>query len=300
MDGLDSVLHGTVVAVLLASAVHAQHKPEFEDLHSWTRVRIVDANADPDSLVVRRGVLQTERMYSDFVLRFEYRLLDPQSEGRVLLRTRFGGRTGDVGFRVPLTQTTDGGDALGRAAGTGAGLKVVSFTPGTRSNPHDRWRECEIRAERDTLSVRIDGALVSAAEALDEFTGHIALEGRRGAGVEFRNVRVMRLPVAGEPFGQGALRADNEPGISAPRLVKSVKPFYPRSALDVHLDGVVELEAVVDATGAVGDIRVVKPLQADCDEIAIATARQWRFTPARKGGQPVPLIVRIEIAFRRD
>ena len=60
-----------------------------------------------------------------------------------------------------------------------------------------------------------------------------------------------------------------------------------------------QLELVVEATGSVGDVRVVKSLHPDLDEAAIASARQWRFTPGTSAGQSIPVIVTMEVSFRR-
>jgi hypothetical protein len=44
--------------------------------------------------------------------------------------------------------------------------------------------------------------MVSSAEHLDEFTGYIGLQASR-EGIEFRNLRIERLPAAAAPFGRG-------------------------------------------------------------------------------------------------
>jgi TonB family protein len=177
-------------------------------------------------------------------------------------------------------------------------MKEIAFTPASLDEGGDGWRLGEIRAERGTLSVRISGALVSSAESLNEFTGHIALQVRRGSGIEFRDVRVERLPSAVEPFGQGAARG-NEAGVMPPRAIRTAMPFYPKEPHDKWIQGVTSLELVVEPTGEAGDIRVVKSLHPDLDEAAVASARQWRFSPGTKAGQAIPVIVSMEVSFRR-
>jgi TonB family protein len=49
----------------------------------------------------------------------------------------------------------------------------------------------------------------------------------------------------------------------------------------------------------VGQVEVVRSLDATfgLDQEAIKAVRQWRFEPGKKGGQPVPVLVTIEITF---
>jgi TonB family protein len=174
-------------------------------------------------------------------------------------------------------------------------MKETGYAPAQPAGSIDGWQACEIRAERDTLTARINGITVSSAESLDEFTGYLALQAK--GGIEFRNLVVERLPSASEPFGQGA-RGAKEPGVTLPRPLKTAKPFYPREAHGAGIQGVVGLELVVEATGSVGDVRVVKPLHPDLDEAAIASARQWQFTPGTSAGQSIPVIVTMDVSFR--
>jgi TonB family protein len=60
--------------------------------------------------------------------------------------------------------------------------------------------------------------------------------------------------------------------------------------------GVVLVEAAVDASGGVSDakIRVSSP---GFDSVALNTARQWKFRPARPGGAVTPAVVYIVFGF---
>jgi len=73
----------------------------------------------------------------------------------------------------------------------------------------------------------------------------------------FRNVVAERLPSAGEAFGRAAYGAD-QPGVTLPRPVRTARFFYRREPHDAWIQGVVGLELVVEPTGSVGDVRVVK------------------------------------------
>ena len=97
--------------------------------------------------------------------------------------------------------------------------------------------------------------------------------------------------------GGGAYRPGN--GVETPRLLKEVKPQYTAQAMRAKIQGEVLLECIVQPDGSVGLIKVVRSLDSafGLDQEAIKAARQWRFAPGTKQGQPVPVLVTIAIAF---
>ena len=57
------------------------------------------------------------------------------------------------------------------------------------------------------------------------------------------------------------------------------------------------LEIVVGPDGTVSDVRVLHRLGGGLDTRAIAAVRQWRFSPARRFGTPVAVIVQVGVEF---
>lgn len=92
------------------------------------------------------------------------------------------------------------------------------------------------------------------------------------------------------------------PGIVNPVAIRSVQPKYPRDAMTNRIEGVVEIEGVVMTDGTMGEVRVVKSLDAThgLDSEAIAAAKQWLFRPGllKSDGRRVPVIVTIILEFR--
>ena len=92
------------------------------------------------------------------------------------------------------------------------------------------------------------------------------------------------------------------PGIENPMPVRSVQPKYSRDAMTNRIEGVVEIEAVVMPDGRIGQVQVVKSLDAihGLDNEAMAAARQWLFRPGvrKSDSRPVPVIVTIILEFR--
>jgi protein TonB len=85
-------------------------------------------------------------------------------------------------------------------------------------------------------------------------------------------------------------------GIQAPRKTVDVAPIYPALARLSHVEGVVILEAVIDAHGIVESVRVLRSIQL-LDQAAVGAVRQWRFTPALLNGEPVPVVMTVTVKF---
>jgi len=103
-------------------------------------------------------------------------------------------------------------------------------------------------------------------------------------------------PGSGGGTGGGPYRAGS--GITAPGLVREVKPDYTEEARRRGVEGDVILEIVVRSNGSVGDVKVVQGLGAGLDQRAADAVRQWRFSPARRFGTPVDVIVEVAVEFK--
>jgi periplasmic protein TonB len=103
----------------------------------------------------------------------------------------------------------------------------------------------------------------------------------------------------GGPHGIGGEAFQPGNGVLAPRLLRQVRPSYTADAMRARLQGLVKLECVVMPDGSVGRVRVMQSLDATfgLDQEAIKAARQWRFTPGTRFGQPVPVLVTIDLEF---
>ena len=103
-------------------------------------------------------------------------------------------------------------------------------------------------------------------------------------------------PGSGGGTGGGIYRAGG--AVSAPRLIKEVKPGYTTEALRSRIQGSVVLEAVVTADGCTSQIRIVRSLdRGGLDEDAVAAVAQWQVEPGRLGTTPVNVLVRIVLDF---
>ncbi|MGH9309396.1 MAG: energy transducer TonB [Vicinamibacterales bacterium] len=101
--------------------------------------------------------------------------------------------------------------------------------------------------------------------------------------------------VAAQAPSQEAVRPG--PGVTLPAVLSEVKPNYTPDAMRQGVTGSVLLECVVNTDGAVGDVRIIKPLHPELDEQATSALRKWRFRPGAKSGTPVPVRIEVEMSF---
>lgn len=104
-------------------------------------------------------------------------------------------------------------------------------------------------------------------------------------------------PGQGGGTGGGAYQPGN--GVSTPQLLREVTPKYTAEAMRAKVQGVVLVQAVVLPDGSVGDVTIVRSLDRNfgLDEEAIKAAKQWRFRPGTRFGEPVAVLVTIELSF---
>jgi periplasmic protein TonB len=95
----------------------------------------------------------------------------------------------------------------------------------------------------------------------------------------------------GGPYRPGA-------GIEPPRLLREVKGTYTDDARRRGIQGDVLLEIVIRRDGSVGDVRLQRGLDRGLDQRAIEAVRQWRFSPAKRHGVPVDVIVDASVEFK--
>jgi TonB family protein len=104
-------------------------------------------------------------------------------------------------------------------------------------------------------------------------------------------------PGSGGGTGGGVYRPGS--GIVSPRILTEVKPQYTADAMRAKIQGTVWLEAVVMPDGSVGNVQITRSLDPTfgLDQEAIRTVKKWRFIPGTRQGQPVPVLVEIEMTF---
>jgi TonB family protein len=86
-------------------------------------------------------------------------------------------------------------------------------------------------------------------------------------------------------------------GVTLPKVVKDVKPYYTPEAMNERVQGEVQLRCVVTKAGVPTQIEVTQPLDERLDKQAVAALEQWRFDAGQKDGAPVAVRVAIKMTF---
>jgi len=116
--------------------------------------------------------------------------------------------------------------------------------------------------------------------------------------------------LSGDPSG-GADKADKGPdepdekgvynvggSIAAPERTSGSPPELPAAAKAIGItSGAVTAEIVVDETGRVGDIKILRSIP-QLDAAAVANLKTWMYQPATLGGRPVPVRIIVEVTFQ--
>jgi protein TonB len=88
-----------------------------------------------------------------------------------------------------------------------------------------------------------------------------------------------------------------------PAMLRTMeKPEYPSRAIELGLEGVVRLSAVVGTDGRVSSVTVLESSgKTLLDRAATAAVKRWTFAPARVNGRPAACTVEIRpIRFKLD
>jgi TonB family protein len=85
--------------------------------------------------------------------------------------------------------------------------------------------------------------------------------------------------------------------LTPPRVIKKVDPVIPPEARQAGIQGTVVLESLVAKDGSVHVRRVLQGIDLGLDAQAVRAAEQWRFEPATRNGEPVDMVIKLEINF---
>ncbi|HEV7280891.1 MAG TPA: DUF1080 domain-containing protein [Pirellulaceae bacterium] len=152
------------------------------------------------------GFLYTDKDYSDFALRFEFKLGQPNANNGIGIRVPFpAGDPAYSGMEIQVLDENYKGIAPYQAHGSVYG--IVAAKRG-HQKPNGEWNEQEIRIKDRHITVTLNGVVIVDANldeatkdgtldkkehpGLDRETGRICFCGH-GAEVAFRNVRLEDL-----------------------------------------------------------------------------------------------------------
>jgi TonB family protein len=85
--------------------------------------------------------------------------------------------------------------------------------------------------------------------------------------------------------------------VEGPKIISQVNPEFTQCARDEKFTGTNVVSLEVDKTGAVRDVQIVQPIGCGLDDAAVRAVRQWRFAPAKRNGEPVAVLVEVEMSY---
>ncbi len=132
-----------------------------------------------------------------------------------------------------------------------------------------------------------DAAATELAPALN--AGQVASSGDAlGEGLAGGSAKQPVAPAAPLPIGGDVKQA---------HLISSVPPVYPAIAKTQHIQGNVQIDALVDANGRVSSMKIVSgPVLLH--QSAMDALRQWKYQPATLDGKPVAMHLAVTVQFR--
>ena len=140
-----------------------------------------------------------------------------------------------------------------------------------------------------------DPPVSDVLDGLESADPGIGEPGSSGAGVGV-GLRMGDGPVGSDGIGipQGPVRPGGD--LQPPTKVRQVAPAYPELARHARVQGVVVLECVIDPSGRVADVKVLRghPL---LESAAADAVRQWLYTPTRLNGVPVAVLLTVTVRF---
>ena len=84
--------------------------------------------------------------------------------------------------------------------------------------------------------------------------------------------------------------------IAMPAKISSVPPVYPPAAKIARVEGTVELEVVIGATGSVESVNVIRGIPLITDA-AVNAVKQWKYAPTVVNGTAVPVKMTTKVSF---
>ncbi|MGZ4872377.1 MAG: energy transducer TonB [Candidatus Angelobacter sp.] len=109
----------------------------------------------------------------------------------------------------------------------------------------------------------------------------------------------------GEPCEDSAakLESDNasggkvSAGITDGSKIRDALPSYYQIARENRVVGELALRAVIDTTGSVTRVCIIKALGAGLDDMMVNTVRQWKYSPYTLNGQPIEIQTTVTTRF---
>lgn len=99
-----------------------------------------------------------------------------------------------------------------------------------------------------------------------------------------------------EPEPEGPIHVGGD--VTKPEKISAPQPQYTEIARKARVQGVVIVQAIIDKTGNVTNVKVLKGLPMGLSEQAVEAIKKWKFEPATLNGKPVDVYYNLTVNFR--
>lgn len=134
--------------------------------------------------------------------------------------------------------------------------------------------------------------------------------GNKTLSLRLRSVPTQSLETAIQPPAEAVFAEDDtswkdpdrvyhvRDGVSPPIVLNNVEAAFTDAARNAKYDGQAVLTLIVDEHGLPEDLKVVRPLDYGLTGKAVEAANRYRFKPAMKNGQPMPVLITVVVNFK--
>jgi TonB family protein len=199
-------------------------------------------------------------------------------------------------FNVPGLTLLSSGDLAWRSGGPASVMQTVQIdgrdyvlvlTPLPRPGAVNfKVGVVEDYNKKNSLAILLDTEIVLP-------DGEVAMLGFRDA-QEHNYFVAFYVQGRNEDFGKDVVRLA---GAAKPKLLKKVRPVYPKEALEKEIQGVVILEAVIDNNGKVKETRTVSSADPLLVKAANEAVKQWEYEPFVIDGVAKQVLFTVTITF---
>lgn len=191
-----------VASFLYAGVSEARTLFNRQDLDGWTIQNNGQFSVSNGVLKVNKGTgwLRSDETFADFTLTMEFRFLEKEANSGIFVRTgptSHADETGwpEHGIQVQCMDTVEGDRHLG--AMINYGIPPFEHVSNREAllrvyKPAGEWLTYEISCKGETLSVKLNGELITLAIGIKAPNGHIGIQGEHGA-LEFRRIELVPL-----------------------------------------------------------------------------------------------------------
>jgi protein TonB len=167
-------------------------------------------------------------------------------------------------------------------------IATPSSTPSPRSTPPveepKKLALGDLRLATPVINHGKTGAVPGESElSIDVSAGANNAAPLSALSTSHRNEPAAPIPIGGD--------------VKAAKLIKSVPPVYPPMARSQHVSGNVQIDALIDADGNVGAMKVLSG-PALLRDAALQSLKQWKYQPAELDGKPTSMHLTVTLQFR--